>query len=123
MSPSRRNPGSAHNRQYFTHFEVNGVGVGSSTVEIPTDADTFECIGRGPWEHYVDVRIGKHVVPVVRLELRLVSELVRNRPDRYTPLIEYMRSQGADLQLVQKAMDERKVDPLQELIHDRLQLR
>src|SRR4051812_49226246 len=35
-------------RQYFTHFTVDEIDVGASTVERPTDTDTFECIGRGP---------------------------------------------------------------------------
>lgn len=101
-------------RQYFTHFEIDEIDVGSSTVEIPADTGTFECIGRGPWEHYVHIRFGEHLVPVVRLELRLVSELVRNRPDRYVPLIEHMRLHGADLPLVAKAMRDRGVDPVQQ---------
>jgi hypothetical protein len=98
-------------RQYFARFVVEQVNVEVSTVEWPTDADTFECIGRGPWEHYVRIGVGKHVVPVVRLELRLASELVRDRRDRYVPLIEHMRSHGANLQLVQKAMQARGLDP------------
>jgi hypothetical protein len=68
-------------RQYFTHFAVEGIDVGASTVEVPVDTDAFECIGRGPWEHWVDVRFGRYGVPSVRLELRLISELVRDRPD------------------------------------------
>jgi hypothetical protein len=109
-------------RQYFARFEVEETEVEISTVEWPADTDTFECIGRGPWEHYVRVRIGRHVVPVIGLELRLVSELVRDRPDRYVPLTGHMRSHGADLQLVRRAMSERGVDPvLQERILDQLQ--
>lgn len=109
-------------RQYFTHFEVEEIEAGASTVEVPTETDTFECIGPGPWNHYVDVKIGKHLVPVVRLELRLVSELVRNRPDRYMPLIEHMRAHGADLQLVHRAMNDRGVDPVRQVhILDQLQ--
>jgi hypothetical protein len=99
-------------QQYFARLRVEEIDVEVSTVERSVDTDTFECIGRGPWEHYVEVRFGTHVVPVVRLELRLVSELVRDRPDRYVPLIEHMRSHGADLLLVQKAMSDRAVDPL-----------
>lgn len=99
-------------RQYFARFQVEEVDVEISTVEQPVNTDTFECIGRGPWEHYVLVSIGKHVVPVVRLELRLITELVRDRPDRYTPLTEHMRRRGADLQPVLKAMHDRKVDPM-----------
>lgn len=40
-----------------------------------------------------------------------MSELVRKREDRYTPLIEHMREHGADLSLVAKAMRERDVEP------------
>jgi hypothetical protein len=108
-------------RQYFTRFQVSEIDVEASTVEVPTDTDTFECIGRGPWEHYVDLDFGKHTVPAVVLELRLVSELVRNRPDRYLPLIEHIRSHSADLQLTHRAMSDRGVDPqLQQRILDQL---
>lgn len=87
------------------------------------DTDTFECTGRGPWEHCVRVGFGRHVVPVVRLELRLVSELVRNRPDRIAPLIEHMRVHGADLPLLQRAMSERGVEPkLQARVMEQLPL-
>lgn len=98
-------------RQYFTNFVVEGVAVGASTVEVETDADTFECIGRGPWEHFRYKGLGQHAVPVVALELRLVSELVRDRPDRYGPIIEHLRTHGADLDLVRRAMVDRDVDP------------
>ena len=109
-------------RQYFTHFEVDGIDVGASTVEVPTDAETIECIGRGPWQHFVQIDFGKHTVAAVALKLRLVSELIRDRPERYTPLIEYMRSHGTDRQLVQKSMSERGVDlMLQQQIIDQLQ--
>jgi hypothetical protein len=108
-------------RQYYAQFEVEEIGVGASNVEWPVEADGFECVGPGPWEHYVPVRFGQHVVPAVRLELRLGSELVRDRPDRYVPLIEHMRWHGADLQLAEKAMKERGVDPVrQERILDQL---
>jgi hypothetical protein len=108
-------------RQYFTHFEVDGIDVGASTVEVPADTDAIECIGRGPWQHYVDIDFGRHVVPAVALELRLVSELIRDRPERYEPLIEHMRSHGADLELVRKSMSERGVDPtLQQQVLGRL---
>ncbi|MGW0933770.1 hypothetical protein [Streptomyces sp. NPDC002666] len=98
-------------KQYFARFRVDGTDVEISTVEHPADTDTFECAGRGPWTHWVHVGIGRHAVPVVGLELRLVSELVRNRPDRIGPLIAHMRVHGADLPLVRRAMSERKVEP------------
>lgn len=102
----------ADSRQYFARFQVGGTEVEVSTVEWPTHADTFECIGRGPWQHHVRVRLGTHLVTAVALELRLVSELVRDRPDRYAPLIEHMRAHGADLRLVQRAMDDRGVSTM-----------
>ncbi|MFG1676582.1 hypothetical protein [Micromonospora sp. NPDC049282] len=92
-------------------IEDYGVTEPASTVERPADTDTLECIGAGPWQHYVQVQCGKHMVPAVRPELRLVSELYRDRPDRYMPLIDHMRVHGSDLQLVQKAMAERGVQP------------
>jgi hypothetical protein len=101
----------ADGRQYFAKFQVDQIDVEISTVEWPADTEPFECIGPGPWEHYVQVTLGTHVVPAVSLELRLVTELVRDRPDRYTPLIEHMRLHGADLQFLVKAMRARELNP------------
>jgi hypothetical protein len=111
-------------KQYFARFEIDEIEVGFSTVERPVDSDAFECIGRGPWEHYLPIRFGRHVVPAVSLELRLATELVRDRPDRYEPLIEHLRSHGVDLPLAQRAMSDRGVNAmLQQQILDRLQPR
>jgi hypothetical protein len=98
-------------RQYFARFQVEQIDVEISTVERPADTDTFEGIGPGSWEHYAQVTLGTHVVPAVSLELRLVTELVRNRPDRYTPLIEHMRLHGADIQFLVKAMRAHELKP------------
>jgi hypothetical protein len=98
-------------QQYFTHYTVDDIKVGASTVEVITESEAVECIGRGPWQHYVDVEAGKHTVPAVALELRLVSELIRNRPDRYTPLIDHLRANGADLELVRRSMKDRNLNP------------
>jgi len=114
----------AEGHQYFAKFRVEGIDVEFSTVERPVDTDTFECHGSGPWKHYVNIAIGTHLVPVVRLELRLVSELVRNRPDRYMPLTSHIRQHGGDLELVHRSMHDRGVDPLlQQRITDQLQRR
>jgi hypothetical protein len=94
-------------RQYYADYEVNGVGVGISTVEVETESDGLECVGRGPWEHYVLVSCGPYTIPAVALELRLVSELLRDRPDRYTPLIQHMRVNGCDIELVRRGMGAR----------------
>jgi hypothetical protein len=109
--------------QYFTRFDVDGIDVEISTVEWPADGDTYECAGSGPWQHYVLVEVGEHVVAAVGLELRLVSELVRNRPDRYEPLIEHMRLHGADLSFIRKAVLARGVAPeLRQWVADELQI-
>jgi hypothetical protein len=96
-------------RQYYAEYEVNGVGVGISTVEVETESDGLECVGRGPWEHYVLSSCGLYTIPAVALELRLVSELARNRPDRYTPLREYMQVNGCDIGLVRRGMEARRL--------------
>ena len=72
----------AGEHQYFCNYDVEGVEVGASTVEIDTDHDTTETFGSGPWRHYIEVALGDHRVPAVRLELRLATELLRRRRDR-----------------------------------------
>jgi len=91
-------------RQYYANYEVNGVEVGISTVEVETDSDAIECIGRGPWEHFSLIPCGPYVVPAVALELRLITELVRKRPDRYTPIIQYMQVNGCDIDFIRRGM-------------------
>jgi hypothetical protein len=99
-------PGS---RQYYATYGVGGVEVGLSTVEGETDSDGIECVGRGPWEHFQLLACGPHRVPAVASELRLVSELTRDRPDRYAPILEHLRAQGCDVALVQRGMAARRV--------------
>jgi hypothetical protein len=92
-------------RQYYANYLVNGVEVGLSTVEIETDSDTIETYGPGLWEqHYSLLPCGPYQVPTVDLELRLISELHRDRPDRYKPLIAYLREHGCDLDLVRRGL-------------------
>ena len=93
-----------HARQYYGNWEVRGVQVGISTVEVPSDADTVETVGRGQWEHYVLLPCGRHSVPTVGLELRLITELYRNRPDRYRPLIQFMQVNGCDQDFVRRGI-------------------
>jgi hypothetical protein len=107
--------------QYFTRFEVNGVEVELSTVERQVDSDAMECVGRGPWQHYVLITCGSHRVPVVRLELRLVTEFLRDRADRYAPLLDYMGTHGFDSDLLQRAMNAHRIPAHhQRLVQDRL---
>lgn len=101
-------------RQYIAEFDVNGVEVGVSTVEWETDSDGIECLGRGPWEHYVWRACGSHQVPAVALELRLVSELARGRADRSEPLVQHLRAHGCDLALLQRGMQARQLPAAQQ---------
>jgi hypothetical protein len=91
-------------RQYYANYEVRGVEVGISTVEIESDSDTIETFGRGPWERYVQLPCGSHTVPTVALELRLITELFRSRPDRYQPIIRYLQEAGCDSALIARGM-------------------
>ncbi|MFG6193415.1 hypothetical protein [Nonomuraea sp. JJY05] len=107
--------------QYFARYEVHGVKVEMSTVERQVDSDGMECVGRGPWRHHVWVACGSHRVPAVRLELRLATELVRDRADRYEPLLDHMSAHGCDLDLLQRAMRDQGVSAeRRSLVRDRL---
>jgi hypothetical protein len=87
-------------RQYYGNYDIGGVEVGFSTVELESEADTFETFGRGPWEHFILLPCGSYHVPTVKLELRLITELFRDRPDRYYPIMRHLRVKGCDIDLV-----------------------
>ncbi|RVX46092.1 hypothetical protein EDD27_8939 [Nonomuraea polychroma] len=107
--------------QYFARYEVHGVKVEISTVERQVDSDGMECVGRGPWQHYVWIACGSHQVPAVRLELRLATELLRDRADRYEPLLDHMSAQGCDFDLLHRAMRDQGLSAEhQRLVWDRL---
>jgi hypothetical protein len=92
-------------RQYYANYRVHGVEVGVSTVEVETDSDAIETYGPGLWEHhYVLLPCGPYSVPTVKLELRLITELYRDRPERYNPLIQHLKVHGCDLDLVRRGL-------------------
>ena len=80
--------------QYFASFHVDGIHVEVSTVEFVTESDFKEVTGQGPWMHQCSFDLGEAAVPVVALELRLATELIRNRADRYLPLIQHFKQTG-----------------------------
>ena len=94
----------AGSHQYYANYEVNGVEVGISTVEVTSDVDTVETFGRGTWEYFTFLTCGRYFVPTVALELRLITELFRNRPDRYQPLIQFMQLHGCDLGYIHRGI-------------------
>jgi hypothetical protein len=96
-------------RQYFAEYAIEGIGVSASTVEQTIDIDTHECVGPGPWHHYTLIACDRHAVPTVTLELRLLTELTRNRPDRSDPLSDHLRRHGCDLALVDRGLRDRNL--------------
>jgi hypothetical protein len=111
----------AGSRQYFSSFEVHGVEVEFSTVEGANESDTSECTGSGPWTHYSMVACGDHQVPVVCLELRLLTEIARGRPDRYVPIWEFMQSRRYARDLLARGLEERGISEAEQM--DLTQLR
>ncbi|MBN2146479.1 MAG: hypothetical protein JW726_03785 [Anaerolineales bacterium] len=91
--------------QYIAGFLVDGVEVEISTVEVKTTSDAVETFGAGPWKHFEHLPCGPYMVPAVSLELRLVTELGRQREDRYCPILEFLRCYGCDAELVCHAME------------------
>jgi hypothetical protein len=96
--------------QYYTEYSIDKVEVGISTVEIHTDKDWIETYGNGPWIHYNLLPCGSYIVPSVKLELRLITELYRKRPERYDPILDYMRIHGYDKELVNQGIMNLDID-------------
>jgi hypothetical protein len=96
----------AGSRQYFARYTIEGVTVELSTVEFEVDRnnDTLECVGRGPWEHFDPIACGPYQVATVALELRLLTELSRNRPEQYQPILKYLRIHPYDVDLVRRGL-------------------
>lgn len=80
--------------QYYAAYEVGGVKVEASTVEIETESEFMEVTGGGPWKHCSLVRVGRFMVPMVALELRLATELKRDRADRFGPISDHFVRHG-----------------------------
>ncbi|WP_143659562.1 hypothetical protein [Streptomyces sp. MP131-18] len=96
-------------RQYFARYSLDGVHFEVSTVEVPCEEDGWEGQGPGPWRHYVPVDCGGHRIDCVSLELRLTTEFLRDRPDRYEPILAHLGTHGADLELLHRSMTVREV--------------
>ncbi len=90
--------------QYYGSYEITGVEVQLSTVEVSSDRDTSETCGRGPWEHFSLLPCGPYSVPTVALELRLHTELRRNRSDRYRPILSFLQDRGCDHDLLRRCL-------------------
>lgn len=97
--------------QYYAAYNVNGIQIEASTVEWSTESAYVETLGDGPWKHQTLIAVGPYRVPTVALELRLATELLRNRPDRYQPMIAWMKQNGCDADLLGHAMDAVRLSP------------
>ena len=80
--------------QYFSLFTIAQTNVEISTVEIESRLDIMETFGRGPWEHYSLIALEKYNIPVVNLELRLITEVLRGRKDRIDPILKHLKQKG-----------------------------
>lgn len=98
-------PGTAQGgRLYFARYLVEGVTVELSMVEDQPPTDTDEYFGSGAWEHYGWVGCGRYSVPVVALELRLLTELARDRPNRYLPIAAHLRERSCNMDLIRRGL-------------------
>ena len=95
--------------QYWCRYDVGGVCIEASTVEASAESDYVEVSGSGPWTHYVNLEVGTRLLPTVRIELRLATELSRNRVQKYEPIVDWMTKNGCDLSLLKRAMKARGV--------------
>jgi hypothetical protein len=95
--------------QYFARVVVDAVTVELSTVEIETDSTTMECFGVGPWQHFDLVGYRDGVIPAVASELRLVSEVAREREDRWQPIARFLAMTACNRQLVRHGLADRDV--------------
>ncbi|MEM7129610.1 MAG: hypothetical protein AAF702_24970 [Chloroflexota bacterium] len=94
---------------YWASYFVDDIHVQVCVHESPASSDGMETRGTGPWKNYTKLPWGQHSVPTVALELRLVTELWRNRPERYEPLIDYMTTKKVDIGLLQRGLNEIKL--------------
>jgi hypothetical protein len=92
--------------QYIAEHVLAGVPVQFSTVESvhPGRERLAECVGAAPWRHFSLVEVGGRPVPVVASELRLASDLIRGRDDRWRPIAAHLRATGFDRRLLAQAV-------------------
>ena len=92
--------------QYIADSRVRGVLVQISTVELsqPDPNAVAECAGDAAWRHFDLVDVGGYAVPVVASELRLLSDVIRGRPDRWRPVAARLARDGYDEALLDAAL-------------------
>lgn len=93
-------------RQYLAEHRVDDVPMQFSTVERDPSGRSrlAECVGETPWRHFSFVDVDGHPVPVVASELRLASDLMRGREDRWRPIAAHLVATGIDQELLDQAV-------------------
>ena len=84
--------------QYIADARVRGVLVQISTVELsqPDPSSVAECAGDAAWRYFDLVDVGGYAIPVVASELRLLTDVIRGRPDRWRPVAACLARDGYD---------------------------
>jgi hypothetical protein len=97
-------------RQYIAAFAVDGITVEASTVEWPTPSAYLEALGEGPWRFSSEIVVGTVSIRTVAPELRLATELRRDRPDQIGALTAWLGERGYDPELLDHAMAAQGID-------------
>ncbi len=97
-------------RQYIAAFAVDGTTVEASTVEWPTSSAYLEALGDGPWRFSSEIAVGTVSIRTVAPELRLATELRRERPDHVAALTAWLGERGYDPKLLDHAMAAQGID-------------
>ncbi|MGH8875886.1 MAG: hypothetical protein ACRD0P_00835 [Stackebrandtia sp.] len=103
--PCQREPiwlPAAH--QYYAAYAVGDISVSASTLEAATREHAIERRRTAPWQHYRLIGCRHHRIPAVALELQLVADVLRERPDRYRPVIEHLRRHGHNRALLERSL-------------------
>lgn len=100
----------AEARQYIAAFAVDGITVEASTVEWPAPSAYLEALGEGPWRFSSEIVVGTVSIRTVAPELRLATELRRDRTDQIGALTAWLRERGHDPQLLDHAMAAQGID-------------
>jgi hypothetical protein len=92
--------------QYLAEGELGGVPVQVSTVESSLGGRRrlAECVGEAPWRYFSLVDVAGRPLPLVASELRLASDLMRGRDDRWRPIAAHLLATGFDVELLGQAV-------------------
>lgn len=90
---------------YTARFLIRGIEISVTAAEDDATSAGFEMQGEGPWQHCVPIPCGAHTVYGVALELRLATELARERAARVAPLLRALRRRGCDLPLLRCCLE------------------